>query len=86
MKNPPNGHSSKATSFLREFGLELAVYALLVGLYVVLILETLDVPLARLYHENRAGYAVLSVVLILAQGWGLEWLTATLVRFFRPRR
>jgi hypothetical protein len=72
------------------FWLELLVYAVLIVGYLLLVLKTLDRPLARLFLEHRGQYALAALLLILLQGIVLELLTKILVGLFRrdggPRR
>jgi hypothetical protein len=68
-----------------SFWLELVVYAALIVGYLLLVLKTLDRPLARLYEEHRVEYAVAALMLILLQGIALELLTKILVGFFGRR-
>jgi len=67
------------------FWLELVVYAALIIGYLLLVLKTLDRPLARLFEEHRFEYAVAALLLILLQGVVLELLTKVLVGLFRKR-
>ncbi len=69
-----------------SFWLEIAVYALLMVGYLLLVLKTLDLPLARLYELHRVEYAIAAVMLILLQGIVLELLTKVLVGLFGKRR
>ena len=68
------------------FWLELVVYAALIVGYLYLVLQTLDRPLARMFENHRAEYAVVALVLILLQGAALEILTKVLVGLFSRRR
>jgi hypothetical protein len=68
-----------------SFWLELVVYAALIVGYLLLVLKTLDRPLARLYELHRVEYAVAALLLILLQGIALELLTKILVGFFGRR-
>ena len=75
-----------APIFGRAFWQELAVYALLVAGYVLLVLRLLDRPLAELFRRERGAYAAAALLLILVQGVALEALTGILLRFFRRGR
>ena len=66
------------------FWLELVVYSILIVGYLLVVLRTLDVPLARLYAHHRVSYAFAAVLLILLQGIVLDLLTKILVDLFRP--
>lgn len=68
-----------------SFWLELVVYAALMVGYLLLVLKTLDAPLARMYAEHRVEYAVAALMLILLQGIVLELLTKVLVGLFGRR-
>ena len=72
--------------FGAAFWQELAVYAVLVGAYLLLVLRGLDAPLAELFQSRRTLYAVLALALILIQGVVLEALTGFLLRLFRRSR
>jgi len=61
------------------FWLEIVVYAALITGYLLLVLKTLDVPLARMFERHRVEYAFVALLLILAQGIVLELLTKVLV-------
>jgi len=69
-----------------RFWLEIAVYAALIVGYLLLVLRTLDRPLARMFERHRVEYAVVALVLILLQGAALELLTKVLVGLFAKRR
>lgn len=68
-----------------SFWLEVVVYAALMVGYLLLVLKTLDSPLARMYSEHRVEYAVAALMLILLQGVVLELLTKVLVGLFGRR-
>lgn len=65
------------------FWLELVVYAALIVGYLLLVLKTLDRPLARLFEHHRVQYSIAALLLILLQGIVLELLTKILVGVFR---
>jgi Na+/glutamate symporter len=64
---------------LRNFAIEMLVYAVLVTVYFILVLRTLGGWLTELYYSNLPLYAVVALVLIVTQGVMLEWLTSFLV-------
>ena len=66
------------------FWLEMVVYAALIVGYLLLVLKTLDRPLAGLFEHHRVQYAFAALLLILLQGVVLELLTKVLVGIFRP--
>lgn len=71
---------------IRNFALELGLYALLVFGYFWTILQLLGDWLAQLYATNLPLYAVIALLLIVAQGVLLESVTALLVRLLRLER
>ena len=72
--------------FGAAFWQELAIYAVLVGGYLLVVLRGLDLPLAELYRHRRTAYAFAALALMLAQGVALEMLTGFLLRLFRRSR
>ncbi len=72
---------------LRVLATEIAAYAVLVTLYLVVVLRTLRPWLAALAARHEATYALWCLLLMLGQGVILEFLTTRLVRrFARARR
>lgn len=65
---------------LRNFAIELIIYGVLVVLYYFLALRLLSSPLEQLFEEYLPAYAVISLVLIVAQGVLLESLTSFLLK------
>jgi len=65
---------------IRNFLLELVIYAILLVLYFLLALRFLGAPLNQLFHLNPLVYAGASLVLIVVQGVALEWITSFLIR------
>ena len=65
---------------LRSLLIEIVIYIPLVGLFFVGVLRYASPHLTRLYDENLTAYAVLALVLILAQGSLLELFTSWLLR------
>jgi len=64
---------------IRNFLLELLVYAVLLTVYFLLALRFLGEPLSKLFHLNPIVYAGASLVLIVVQGVALEWITSFLI-------
>jgi hypothetical protein len=60
---------------IRSFALEMLIYAGLVVGYFFLVLRLLAEPLAKLYNNSLTLYAVLGLVLIVAQAVLLESVT-----------
>ncbi len=72
-------------SSLRSFLVEFVVYAVLVGVYYLLVLHYLGPWLNGLFHRDRALYAFVALGLIIGQGVVLDLLTRLLVVFIGPR-
>ena len=64
---------------LRNFIIELLIYGGLVTLYFLLALRLLSTPLKVLFDEYLPLYAVVSLILIVAQGVLLENITTFLL-------
>ncbi|MCA9874163.1 MAG: hypothetical protein H6659_06555 [Ardenticatenaceae bacterium] len=64
---------------IRNFLVELLVYAILLVVYFLLVLRFLGAPLNQLFHLNPVVYAGASLLLIVVQGVALEWITSFLV-------
>lgn len=65
--------------------LEALVYAALVAVYYLLVLQLLGNALEHLYQYDRRVYAALALGLIVAQGLLLEVLTRLLLSWIAPR-
>ncbi len=66
-------------TLIRNFVIELVVYALLVVIYFLVVLRWLGEPLVELFLENPTLYAPVGLVLILVQGVVLEAVTSFLI-------
>ena len=64
---------------LRNFLIELGIYATLVVAYFYLVLRLLGDYLAELFDSNKLFYAVLALFLIVMQGVLFEALTSFLL-------
>jgi hypothetical protein len=64
---------------LRNFLIELILYALLLIIYFWGVLRFLGEPLNKIFHLNPFVYAVVTLILIVAQGVFLEWVTSFLI-------
>ena len=71
--------------FLRSFAVELAIYAMLVVCYFLLVLHFVAAWVERLYREETRLYAAVAIALMIGQGVVLEMLTTALLRFIRRR-
>ena len=60
--------------------INLALYAVLVIAYFLVVLQWLNEPLARLFQENLVHYALASALLILGQGILLDIVASNLLR------
>lgn len=65
---------------LRNFAIEIVIYGALVILYYFLALRLLSSPLEYLFREYLPAYALVSLILITAQGVLLESLTSFLLK------
>jgi len=73
-------------SLLRNFILEMVLYGALVVAYFLVVLRFLGGPLMELYDSSLPLYAVVALVLIVAQGAVLEWVTSFLVNLLGLER
>ena len=87
---PPASNVKREPRRLRSasvLALEVVLYAALVTAYLATVLRLLRPYLLRQEQHHRAWYAVLALLLMLGQGFVLEFLTTTLVALFaRARR
>ena len=72
--------------FVRDFELELILYAILVIAYSVVVLRLLSGLLARLFHVDPVAYAFIGLGLIVAQGILLDAITTFLLDRLKPGR
>ena len=68
---------------IRNFVIELVVYGVLLIIYFYTVLRFLGNFLTSLYVNDLVIYAVLALVLIIAQGVLLESLTSFLIKLLR---
>lgn len=73
-------------SLLRNFILEMILYGLLVVAYFLVVLRFLGEPLMELYESSLPLYAVAALLLIVAQGVVLEWVTSFLINLLGLER
>jgi len=76
----------ESRSALFSFLIELGVYSVLVFVYYFAVLHFLGDWLLHMFQDSRKWYAALALVLIVAQGFLLETLTTTLLRFIQRER
>jgi len=70
---------------LRDFSIELAIYALLVVAYFFLVLHLLGDWLYQLESQHRYIYASVAILLMIGQAVVLQNVTTLLLRFIRRR-
>jgi glycerol uptake facilitator-like aquaporin len=73
-------------TLVRNFVIEMVIYAVLVVGYFYLALRLLGNPLKHLFTENLVLYAFVALILIVAQGILLEVLTSTIVNWLKLER
>ena len=66
--------------------IEVTIYAALVSVYLVLVLHFLVDWLKGLSAKDPAVYALVAILLMIAQAVGLERLASSLVQVTRRRR
>jgi hypothetical protein len=77
---------SEKTSLIKAMLIEIAVYALLVGIYFFLVLHLAGSWLLRLFElPNKVTYATVALLLMLGQGVLLEVTTSALLKAIRRR-
>ena len=70
---------------LKSFLIELAVYAVFVVVYFVLVLHFLGDWFKDLFDHHRWGYAAAGLAAVLTQAAVLEVVTTGLLRFIRSK-
>lgn len=76
---------SKPSLAARSFLIELLVYAVLVGVYVLFVIGLLNTWLHGLYEHNKTFYAAIALLLIITQGVVLETVTTLLLKLIGSR-
>jgi hypothetical protein len=71
---------------IRNFAIEMAVYAILLLIYFFAVLQFLGGLLYNLYENNTTLYAVIGLSLIVAQAVLLETITSYLIRLLHLDR
>lgn len=71
--------SDQTKRLLRNFLLELVIYAILVIAYFLIVLRTIGDWLHTLYEDELGTYAILALVLIVVQAVILEMVTTFLI-------
>lgn len=66
-------------TLLRNFGIELLLYAILVVIYFLIVLSALGPWLTGLYENNLRVYAIAALGLIVVQSVFLEAITSFLI-------
>jgi hypothetical protein len=70
---------SNSRILVRNFAIELVVYAILVSVYFLVVLSTLGPWLTDLYDNNLRIYAIVALALIVVQSVFLEAVTSFLI-------
>jgi len=78
--------ASDVRKLIRNFVLEMIVYAVLVTVYFFVILNFLSHYINDLFFDNLAVYAVLALVLIVVQGVFLDLVTSFLLNQIKLER
>jgi hypothetical protein len=68
---------------IRNFVVEIGIYAILLIVYFYLVLEFLAAPLANLFESSLGVYAFTSLGLIVAQGVLLDSVVHFIIDFFQ---
>jgi hypothetical protein len=76
----------EAIRAFRNLIIELVLYAVLVVVYALTVIQFLIQPLARFYANDRTLYAVLALALIVGQGVFLEEVTSFMLDRLRLTR
>lgn len=76
---------SKPSLAARSFLIELLVYSVLVGVYVLFVIGLLNTWLHGLYEHNKIFYAAIALSLIIVQGVVLETVTTLLLKLIGSR-
>ncbi len=77
--------SKKLLGSVTSLAVEVALYGVLVAVYVLLVLRFLGGWLRFLFDDHRVIYGLVALALIIGQGAALESLTAALLRWFQRR-
>jgi hypothetical protein len=78
--------SAPSKRTLIGFAVELLIYAALIAVYFFLVLRFLGDWLKGLFLYRRDLYAVVAILLMIAQAVGLEFVTNILATFLRLRK
>jgi hypothetical protein len=85
-RNPENSNPPPFRQMVRNFLIEMAVYAvLLIGSFFIA-LEFLEEPLKKLFDQSLPWYAIVGLGLIVAQAVLLEVITSLLFDFLGLHR
>jgi hypothetical protein len=76
---------TKETASFGSFLIELAVYAVFVFAYFLLVLHFLGNWVKHLFDQDRTLYATIALALIVFQGIILEMLTTALLKLIKRR-
>lgn len=76
---------SKPSLAVKSFLIELLVYSVLVGVYVLFVIGLLNTWLHGLYDQHKVAYAAIALLLIIGQGVVLETVTTLLLKLIGSR-
>jgi uncharacterized membrane protein len=79
MTENDNRKSPDTPKLIRNFLIEMVVYGGLVVIYFFVVLRLLGNFLSQLFSDNLSVYAVVALILIVAQGVLLDFLTTFLL-------
>ncbi len=71
--------NARRRRLIRNLIIELIIYGILLIVYFLTVLRFLGEPLTRLFHLDPWVYALVALVIIVAQAVVLEWVTSFLV-------
>ncbi len=75
----------EARKALWAFGVEIAIYSVLVVVYFLLVLRFIADGLQNLEHRHIVLYGLVAIALIVGQAVLLEFITTGLLRLLRGR-
>ncbi|MEN8172303.1 MAG: hypothetical protein ABFS03_05425 [Chloroflexota bacterium] len=81
-----NNNTPDLRILLRNFFIELTLYGILVVGYFLICLRYINDYLTNMFHNNLVLYAFVALILIVAQGILLEWVTSFLLDQFKLDR
>jgi len=71
---------------IKSFLIDLTVYGILVFAYFILVLRFFGDWLTDLFDHHRVGYAMVAIVLMVAQAVGLEVISHFVLKLIRGKK